>query len=425
MNIIMPQLGLTMEEGTVEVWLRREGDAVRKGEIIAEISTDKATTELEAPEDGTLEQILVGEGILVPVGEVLAVLTMVAENVGIEPKLKIGSTVEAVTAFHPSPALVVATLAQADSAEKIEEPTIRVSPLARRIAQENKLELTLLLGKGTGPEGRIVEYDVVDYLETQAKATLSIEIAQPTGPVWEEASFKLVPLNPVRATTARRLAEAARTTVPVTLNSEIDVTRLVSLRKELLEIQDSNGSRITYTDLIVLTVCRALPQHPHLNSTFLEAEAGQKPSLKVWSEINLGLAIALEGTEGLVVPVIKKAQNLSLAQLSDKRLELLEKAQRGRLALSDYEGATFTVSNLGSYAVNSFNPVINLPQVAILGVGRIIRKPGLTEAGRVRPRHYLNLSLTFDHRAVDGAPAAAFLSELAGLLEKPLRLFQF
>lgn len=422
MNITMPQLGLTMEEGTLEVWFKEEGDYLRRGDVVAEISTDKATTELEAPDEGVLEKILVEVGTTVPVGATLALLRLSGEAQAettqarepavaeVEP-VPTSTTIQLIeVSSNPVPTLI------ANEEDEIVEPAIKASPLARRLARENKLDIMLLAGQGSGPGGRVVEQDVLNLVAQQPSVSrngLAQDIA---------SSFELVPLSPVRAVTARRLLDSARTTVPVTLSSEVDVTRLVRLREEIINDPGFKDLRVTYTDLIGLALGRTLPRHPSLNSTFLDSAADGKPALKVWQSVNLGLAIALEGEQGLVVPVINSVQNLSLPQFTRQRQTLVRKAREKLLGYNEMEGATFSLSNLGQYAVDSFNPVINLPQVAILGVGRITRRPGFNRQGQVRPRHFLTLSLTFDHRAVDGAPAAAFLTDLVALLEKPLSL---
>jgi pyruvate dehydrogenase E2 component (dihydrolipoamide acetyltransferase) len=373
----MPQLGLTMEEGTIVAWLVDAGDPVRRGAPIVEITTDKASTEVESPCDGVVERLLAAPGDTLPVGSPLAQLRP--------------TELDAPAQLSAAPA---DRLPQDD--DTIVEPPVRASPAARRLARERGLDVLSLAGQGSGPGGRIRFRDVERALEAR--------LAPAPSP---DAPTRRSPLSAVRMATVRHLALAAAV-VPITLIEELDAGPLVALHHELRALRPE--TRVSYTDLIALALGRTLPGHPPLNGSY---HTGEPPALELHPALHLSLAVDVGEPSGLVAPVLRNVEALDLLELAARRAALVERARARRLHPGDLEGGTFTLSNLGMYRVRSFTPVVVPPQVAILGVGRIAADAG-------SPR--LALSLTVDHRAVDGAPAARFLTALIALLERPLGL---
>lgn len=388
--IRLPKVGLTMQKGKVTRWLKREGEQVEKGEPVLEFMTEKVTMTVEAPESGLLSRIDVPAGVTVPVGAVLGwvgepgeVPSASAEVAGAVP----GGATRAV-ADRGAPAAAPATAGDREPAEPVP-----ASPAARRLAQQLGVDLAQV--RPARPGARISSEDVERYAQ---------EVA---------ANRRRLPLAGIRAAVAEHMMESLRSTAQLTLMREVDAGALVRLRERLLDgFLAATGLRLTYTDLLLGLLARTLPAHPRLNAT-LEEEA-----IIEHKEVHLGFAVALE--EGLIVPVIHGAGDMSLGQLARCRADLAERARTGRLTPDEVVGGTFTLTNLGAAGEEAFTPILNLPQVAILGVGRIRRKPVL-DGDRVVAGHRLWLSLTIDHRAVDGAIGSAFLSALEEALAEPAR----
>jgi pyruvate dehydrogenase E2 component (dihydrolipoyllysine-residue acetyltransferase) len=396
-EVILPRLGQGMESGTIVRWLKSEGEPVEKGEPLFELDTDKVTQEVEAEAAGVLLKIAVAEGE-VPVGQTVAFI-------GAE-----GEAVPEVASEAPAPP--VAEAAGNSLLQAKEEPApaatasgngrIKASPLARRLARERGIDLAML--HGTGPEGRIVAEDVERAeagTAAAAPASDSLLQAVPAGEV------ERVPLSNVRKTIARRLTEAWR--IPVfQLQASADMTRVNALVERLRE-RDPD-LRVTVTDVLAKVCAQALMRHREVNAEFTDDAILLHPSA------NVGLAVA--APQGLVVPVIRSAERLSLTEIARIRADLVGRARENKLRAEDLEGGTFTISNLGMYAVERFTAVLNPPQAAIVAVGatedRVVPAEGATA---VRPM--VTLTATFDHRAVDGAPAAAFLQTIRESLEDP------
>ncbi|MDR5694026.1 MAG: dihydrolipoamide acetyltransferase family protein [Armatimonadota bacterium] len=392
-EVILPQLGLAMEEGTIVKWLKGEGDQVEEGEPIVEIMTDKANVEVPAPASGVLVKILVPEGQAVPVGVPIAYIGQPGEEV---PVLQ-------ATSARPAPVVPRAGKEKEETAREPERK-VQASPRARRLAEEHGIDLWTITG--TGPGGRIVEEDV----------RRAIDRKRAEAPVVREKGIEgtLIPVVGMRGAIARRMMESIHGSAQVTLATEADATELVRLRKRIgPELERQHGVHLTYTDLLVKAVARALTEHPRLNARW-EGEA-----IRILPEIHIGVAVALE--DGLVVPVIRNADRLGIVEISRAVALLSEKARAGRLTYEEMTGSTFTITNLGMYDIDMFTPIINPPEAAILGVGRIVEKPVIVE-GRVEARFLMTLSLTFDHRIVDGAPAARFLQRVKELVENPYPL---
>jgi len=365
-EVRLPQAGMGMQDGTVLEWFKQPGDAVEAGEVLAEVEAAKATVEILAPVTGTLARILVPEGETVPVRELLALIAAPGETI--------------------------------DDAPPAAGRPVQVTPVARRLAKDHGIALDQV--KGTGPGGRITEADVRVLLE------------QPTGaPVAAEAPAALettVPLTGRRGVIAQRMHHSLQTMAQVTLTREVDVTGLAD-RREALRDQ----IEVTWTDLIVRACALALPAHPRLNAT-VEADR-----IRLLPDVHVGIAVALD--DGLVVPVLRDANRKLLRQITEESRELVTRAQQGRATIEELTGATFTVSNLGGYGIDAFTPIVNPPEVAILGVGRVVERPARHD-GQLVWRRMLTLSLTFDHRALDGAPAADFLQTLSRHLQDPSML---
>jgi len=361
-KVVMPKLSLTMKEGTVGKWYKKEGEAVEKGEAIVEIISEKATYDLEAPSSGILRKILVKEGVDASVNAVLAVITFPDE------------------AFSETDIL-------AEVPQVVEETEKRVlaSPSAKRLAREYEIDLSLV--KGSSPEGRIVEEDVRRFME-EARGTLP-------------KIRGIIPLTGFKKTSAERVSTSFKTAPHSTIMMEVDVSKAGELHEKL---------QVSYTAIFVETVSKALLEQRIINSTL---DGNQ---IKIFEDVNVGLAVATE--YGLVVPVIHNADKKSLKEIDTAIKELTEKARQGKLTKEELTGGTFTVTNLGMYEVEFFTPIINPPEAAILGAGRIVEKPVAVD-GKVEVKPVMTLSLSYDHRIVDGAPAAKFLQKIKHYMESP------
>ncbi len=401
-DVKLPRLGQGMESGTIVRWLKAEGDAVEKGEPLFEVDTDKATQEVEAEASGVLLRIAVVEGE-VPVGQTIAVIGSEGEAISDVPSEMASEVVEdSCRSRQRSRRLLPASEFRAVSNGARDEAggRVKASPLARRIARERGIELDTVTG--TGPDGRVVAEDV----ERAAVAPAAVEppATQPAVPAQAET---VVPLTSIRRTIARRLTEAWQ--VPVfQLTVSADMTRANALIARSRELDPD--VRATVTDLIVRVSAGALQRHPDVNVQFSADGVVRFPSA------NIGLAVA--APQGLVVPVIRSADRLSLVEVAARRAEIVELARTGALKLHDLEGGTFTVSNLGMFGVEQFIAVLNPPQAAILAVGATVERPVALD-GEVVIRPMMTVTMTVDHRAVDGAPAADFLRTVKTFLEDP------
>lgn len=393
-EVILPRLGQGMESGTIVRWLKSEGEPVAKGEPLFELDTDKVTQEVEAEAAGVLLKIAVAEGE-VPVGQTVAFIGAEGEDV---PEVAVAA-----------PPREEAKPAEPETAPTQEVPQeaaiasgngrVKASPLARRMARERGIELSAI--RGTGPDGRIVAEDV-----ERAEAGGPIAPAAAAAPV-PAGEVARVPLSNVRKTIARRLTEAWQ--IPVfQLQASADMTRVNALVARLRE-RDPDV-RLTVTDVLTKVCAQALMRHREVNAEFTEDAILLHPSA------NVGLAVA--APQGLVVPVIRGAERLSLTEIAGVRAELVGRARENKLRTEDLEGGTFTISNLGMYAVESFTAVLNPPQAAIVAVGATEDR-AVAVGGGTAVRPLVTLTATFDHRAVDGAPAAAFLQTLKESLEDP------
>jgi pyruvate dehydrogenase E2 component (dihydrolipoamide acetyltransferase) len=436
-EIVLPQWGMEMQDGTIIKWLKKEGDPVQEGEPLLELETAKLETEIESTVSGVVAHILVSEGDTVPVRTVLAIVAAPGEEVA-RPSVT-APVALAAPAGPATPSLATATphsggqvaarvaaevvpaarrmaqqhgidLAQVqgtgtggrilleDVQKAIEapppsasppQPPAQVVPAARRLAQQHAIDLTQV--QGTGPRGRVLIVDVEKAIEAGAKP-----------------QARVVPIRGIRQTIATRMLDSLLTTAQVTLTTEADVTDAMRLREGLSPHLAGGG--LSPLHLVIKATARALREHPRMNAIQRENE------IELVEEINVGVAVALE--EGLVVPTIRRADEKNLAEIAREARDLSDKVREGKASYEDVTGGTFTITNLGTFDIDAFTPIINTPQVGILGVGRVIAKPVIHE-GEIAKRSMMFLSLTFDHRVIDGAPAAEFLRAVKGYVEDP------
>jgi pyruvate dehydrogenase E2 component (dihydrolipoamide acetyltransferase) len=395
--IEMPKLSDTMTEGTLLHWLKGEGDKVEIGDVLAEIETDKAVMEMEAFDEGVLEKILVPDGATVQVGVQIARLSGKASATS--HAVRSATALHTPTTTSPSPTI---SLSPSRSCTRV-----KASPLAKKIALE--LEVDLFRLQGTGPGGRIVSRDV-----KAAAAGSSSSATSPSHPVLSHR----IELSSMRRSIASRLLES-KTQIPhFYLQLEVDATPLTRLRKQLSEdVQTINSQKITVNDFVLLAVARAATSFPKINATFTG------DAILQYETVHLAVAIAVE--DGVITPVVRNAQNLSLREISLAVRDLATRARGKRLRPEEYQGGTITVSNLGAYGIESFFAIINPPQAAILAVGTIMRKPVVTPEGQIIVGQRMSLSLSCDHRIIDGVAAAEFLTAARKLLEIPESLLFF
>ncbi len=433
-EITMPKLSDTMTEGTLIAWKKKAGDKVSSGEVIAEVETDKATMEMEAFEDGVLID-LVPEGTKVSVGEKIAVIQGKGETAS-APKATVAP--EATEAKQPVPAMEKEAVAdKADSSASApngqQNPSsgrVKASPLAKKVATAQGVPLGGLVG--SGPGGRIIQKDVLAAAPSGGQAKTSPPVtpaatAAPSAPKTVAPVAKApvapvraglpqketrIPLSGMRKTIAERLLQS-KTTIPhFYLHTEVDAAALTKLRAEINTMGEKDGTKVSVNDFILKATAAALARVPKVNASF----AGD--AVVEFSSVNLAVAVAVE--DGLVTPVVRDAHTKSLSEISLEVKDLASRARNKKLKSEEYQGGTFTVSNLGSYGIDRFDAIINPPQAAILSVGALVKKPVVNAAGEIVVGQRIDLGLSCDHRVVDGALGAAFLAELRRLLESPV-----
>ena len=458
-SIVMPQMGYDMQQGTVVRWHKQEGDAVARGDVLADIETDKATVEFEAFVSGVLRKIVAQEGIAIPVGDLIAVITgpdealpeglLSGRGSGNKDDAPVGNGATSVAA-QPVSTVASAPPAASPGGE------VRASPIARRLAREQGIDLAVVTG--TGPGGRIVEKDVLSHTDAGAQtspvATAAaevraspiarrlareggIELALVTGtgpggriveqdvlnnleaasqPSSDAASASAHPeqvdLSRMRQTIAKVTSDSKRDTPHFYVSSEVDMTKATEMRGDLNEVLASE-SRVSVNDLVVKACAMALQKFPKFNAFY------QGGHLQMNPDINIGIAIALES--GLIVPGINGCQAKSLVEIAAASRDLIARAHSGTLRNEEYSGTTFSVSNLGMFDVDSFTAIIYPPHAAILAVGRV-KEQAVARDGQVTVAQIMTATLSVDHRVADGAEAARFIMEIKGLLEKPAAL---
>ncbi len=403
--VAMPSMGYDMKEGIVVRWRKKEGEQVARGEVIAEIETDKATVEMEAYASGVLGKILAEEGASIPVGDLIAVITAPGEEVPPLESLTIETPQEGTAeAAEPAPPVAQATVAAPDAQMSAAQTgRVAATPIARRLAMELGVDLALVTG--TGPNGRIQEEDVRNFTPT---SPVAIPAAVPHQPRPGER----VELSRMRKAIAGVTVQSMTQAPHFYVTSEIDMTRAMSLRRELNEAL-GEGVRVSVNDLIVKASTLALAKHPKFNSSF------EGDSLQVHGDINVGIAVALE--QGLIVPAVSQCQDKSLAEIAVASRDLIDRAHGGALRAEEYTGGTFAVSNLGMFDVDSFTAIIFPPNSAVLAVGAVKEQPVVRE-GEIKAAQIMKATLSTDHRVADGAEAAQFLMEVKRCLENPVSL---
>jgi pyruvate dehydrogenase E2 component (dihydrolipoamide acetyltransferase) len=400
-EVVMPQMGADMQEGTILRWLKHEGDSVRRGEIIAEIETDKANVEIEAYESGVLRRILLPEGTTVPVGQIIAVIAAPEDDIS-QYEAEAAPAAAGVAAPQPAAAAPEPPAAVA-AATPVEAGRVRASPAARRLAEELGVDLSRV--QGTGPDGRILRRDI-----EAAKAPVTEAAPPVAAPVAPPATAPA--MSRMRQAIARRMTQSKREAPHYYLTMDIDMTEAERLRRQLNDAAEGEV-HISVNDVIVKAVAKALRRHPLFNSWFVDGQVQQQAAL------NIGVAIALE--EGLIAPAILDCGQKSLADIARVSRDLAERARSGVLKAEEYSGATFTVSNLGMYEVETLIAIIPPPQTAILGVGAVRKMPAVQD-GEMVVRERMKVALSADHRVTDGALGARFLAELRKFLENPISL---
>ena len=438
-EIILPKLGQTMEEGAIVEWFKNEGDPVKRGEVLFSVESDKATLEVESTGRGFLRKILVPAGQVVPVLTVVGLMTRQADDALDD----YGGTA---VAAEELPARLETKLEPVASAPTLQIGRLFSSPRARKLAQEKGVDISQVTG--SGPNGRVVERDVRAYLDSSPKATpLAVKTAidrgvdlkqvvgtgisgrimqrdlvsppaspTPAVPVSDTRPITAVPMSGLRGIIAERMAASVHTTARVTLVTEVDATNFVAARESLkTSVAETWGFAPGYSDLLGSIVARALVEYPYMNARLNQDGS----AIEQVPAVNLGMAVDTE--RGLLVPVIRDADQKGCRAFGIEFRELTARARAGKSLPDDLAGGTFTITNLGIYGVDAFTPVINIPELAILGLGRIQAKPVVLN-GEIVVRQMWTLSLVFDHRLVDGAPAARFLQRITRLVENPYLL---
>jgi len=412
-KVHMEALSPTMEEGRLVKWTKHEGDAVKSGDTLAEVETDKAVMELVARADGQLLKVMVPEGTTVPVGNIVAWIGKPGEKVdgagsqtaGTGSQTAgAGSQESGAGAAKPAPAP-----APKPAAAQADATRVKASPLARRIAKDAGVDLKLV--QGSGPGGRVVKRDVeggAAQSRVAAAPAPGSRLPTPSGVPYED-----FPLTQIRKTIAKRLAASIGPIPHFFLTTEVDMERGAEAREALNKQLGEEGGKISFNDIIIKVVALALVQHRACNAWF------QEDHIRYWNEVHIGMAVAIE--DGLITPVIRNADMKSLREIAAESRELAGRARNRRLKPEEYTGATFSVSNLGMFDIDQFTAVINPPEAGIVAIGSIVAKP-VAEGDRVVVRRRLRLTMSCDHRVIDGATGAVFLKTLKQMLENPLAM---
>lgn len=460
-KIEMPRLSDTMQAGTVVKWNVKEGQKIKSGDALADIETDKATMELQSFEDGTVAVIPVPEGQNVPIGTVILVLAGAGEDVAsVKSQFAAGGSTAAAPAAKAAAASggsASQAPASGGSVAVLDAPAsngtshanhggrIFASPLAKKIAAESNVDLGSL--QGSGPAGRIIRKDVEAVISSGATSVagrmassagsardLATRVEQPAKPtrnvpavlpsVGATLTPRTIQLSNMRKTIAKRLVES-KTTIPhYQVSVEVDMDALVALRTQLNEQLGTQGVKLSVNDFLVRACALAMHQHPYVNAKWVGTPGNE--TIEFLGEVNVGVAIALPVAEdgsggGLVVATLRNADVLGLRQISSETKRLADKARNKGLSVEDMSDSTFTISNLGMFGVDNFTAIINPPNVAILAAGGAIQKP-VVRNNQIVPGHVMNMTMSSDHRVIDGAMAAQYLATVKGLLEKPATL---
>ena len=416
-EIKIPRVGMAVADATIIEWQFKEGDQVEERQVVVVIETEKVRTDVESPATGFLH-IMLNESEAAAAGQVIGMLAETKEELAkIQKEAPAGKPAEASKAAEP----VAAETAKAEAAPSEEAPAaggeerIRVSPVARKLAEEHAVDITRVAG--TGPGGRIVREDIEKAIAAKeaAPAAAPPPAAPPAESVGDRKVKQTIPLTGMRGTIAQRMHQSLAVAAQLTAMGEIDMGEIVKLRNNLVAQESTLGTRVTYTDILVFAIARILRDHPRINASIVDNE------IKVWEDINIGVATALK--DGLIVPVVKHADRKPLVDISKEIKALVEKARENKLSGDDISGGTFTLTNLGALGSGwTFETaIINQPESAILRVGAITDR-AVVRDGQIVARSIMTYSLTYDHRVIDGAVAAKFISSLISALENPTLL---
>jgi pyruvate dehydrogenase E2 component (dihydrolipoamide acetyltransferase) len=410
-KVHMEALSPTMEEGRLVKWTKHEGDAVKTGETLAEVETDKAIMELVARADGQLIKVVVPEGSTVPVGNVVAYIGAPGENVeGASAAAPAAPATPQPSAVSRQPAAPAASVAAPADAARV-----KASPLAKRIAQEAGVDLKLV--QGSGPGGRVIKRDVEGGAAPRAAAPVpqpSTPLPAPRSPLPARsgAPYDEVPLTQIRKTIAKRLAASLGPIPHFFLTTEVDMERAAESR-DALNRQLGDQGKVSFNDIVIQAVAHALTKHRACNAWF------QDDHIRYWNEVHIGMAVAVE--DGLITPVIRDADRKTLGEIGAEARDLAQKARNRRLKPEEYTGATFSVSNLGMFDIDQFTAVINPPEAGIVAIGSIVAR-AVPDGDHVVVRRRLRVTMSCDHRVIDGATGAQFLKTLKQMLENPLAM---
>lgn len=428
--VVMPKLGLTMVEGKIVKWHKKEGDRVNVGDPLFEVETDKITNQIEADTEGVLRKILVPMGDVVPVSSKVAIIGEADEDISeyLQDKIEKPKPITEEISIKSEPK---------DDIEEKQIGYVRATPYAKKIAKEKGINLWEVTG--TGKEGIIVAKNVLEFAETNKKKIsptaakmaedLGVDISQidSTGRIMkedvlkavqasvhvEEDKIRIVEPNNMRKIIAERMHHSWTTSPRVTYHMEVDVTSMKHFREKLKESFIEAGTKLSYNHILMKILTKALLEYPYLNGSF------DGENIILHDYVNIGLAVDVG--DGLLVPNVKNTQDKSLLEIAMETEELIEATREGRLSPDSLEGGTFTITNIGMFGIDYFSPIINQPEVAILGVNRMVEKPIVID-GEIVIRTMMNLSLTADHRLVDGAMAARFLARVKEIIENPYLL---
>jgi len=416
-DIKIPRVGMAVADATIIEWQFKEGDRVEERQIVVVIETEKVRTDVESTVSGFLH-IIMNEGETAPAGQVIGMLAESKEELArIQKETPAGKPAEAVQATTESVAASTPKAEAAPAREAVpaagEEGHVRISPVARKLAEEHAVDITRVAG--TGPGGRIVREDIEKAIATREAAPAPAAAAAPVAAIGERKVKQTIPLSGMRGTIAERMQHSLSVSAQLTTMGEIDIGEIVGLRNNLVAQESTLGTRITYTDILVFAIARILRDHSKINASIVDKE------IKVWEDINMGVATALG--DGLIVPVVKNADRKPLVEISKEIKTLVEKARENKLSGDDISGGTFTLTNLGALGSGwTFETaIINQPESAILRVGAITER-AVVRDGQVVARPIMTYSLTYDHRVVDGAVAARFSTSLVSALESPTLL---
>ncbi len=412
--LTMPKMGFDMAEGTLVQWVKKEGDALAEGDVVAIIETDKANVEVTTFRSGVLRKILVESGTVVPVGKPIAIIGSADED--------IQSLIQAQESVAPTREVAAKVISEAEVppiegvgvAPEIEVGRMLASPVARRMASELGIDLTQV--RGTGPGGRITKADIETFVRESAREAPQPVIAPPAPvplqpPASVEYAVELV--TPIRKTISRRMAESKQQAPHFYITMEVDMEAAVALRQQLNALLPEE-EKISINDMVIKAAAIALRQYPRINASV----AGDE--IHLHRRVNIGIAVALEN--GLIIVVVKDCDQKSLNRVAAETRAMVTRAREGRMQADDMVGGTFTISNLGMYGVENFAAIINPPQAAILAVSAVRRVPVVNEAGGLVAGTRMKMTISADHRVTDGAEAALFLQALKAALEQPMRL---